>query len=133
MSIAIILYLLVLALLPQPLMWVQWHLDPTIKKAYALPPYRQDQLAGPSRAYHQHIINHAYLSLLGVMLFDYNIIAGSIGLALSVGYPMLIEFFVDPILRKKPTNQIDWRERLLGALAPIPLLGIKLIGGLYGL
>lgn len=115
-----IAYSIFLLFLPIPVMFVQWHIDKVIKTNYPIRPWKQDQLSGNSRAYSEHVRYHALYTMIAVYvsLIDRNI--GMLLLAFSLLMPFIIEG-VDIYVRHKTGSKVDIRERVAGALAPLPL------------
>lgn len=121
-ELIIILNFIVLVTMPIIPMVVQWHIDPVVHAAYTNP-WELDQLDASSRAYHQHLINHALIGMCAVVLA----MAGGwlywIGFANFIFgkiYPFIKEFGWD-VRHGKPNNGHDWRERLAGDLCTAPL------------
>ena len=125
-TIVIILNVLVLLTMPIIPMVIQWHLDPVVKAAYSFP-WRTGQIDSAARAYHQHLVNHALMSLSGIVLAFRGGWIYWLGLAVFIlgkAYPFFKEFYWDPKVLKKAKNYLDWRERLAGDLCTLPLFVI---------
>ena len=128
----IILFCLCVVFQPQVGMMAMYLIDKEIRAVYNTA-WKQDKLATEARAYHQHIVNHGYMNFsflymtlasslfkdwLGLVLF----ITGCLGWLLTVLLPVLIEVYIDPIVRNKgPVRWIDLRERMIGIVFNFPL------------
>ena len=113
---------LLLTLLPHSAMIPQWYVDNVVRNSYPLKPWTQTSLATEARAYHQHLVNHCLLTLIWIYALKSGVTFAWIGIMASVLYPMFKEFVFDPMVLNKPVNDLDWRERLWGAILPLPLL-----------
>ena len=135
--IILITSLFILAL-PQSAMWIQWHLDKVIRNTYTKP-WSQESLSAQSRAYHQHIVNHCHISMVATAMMCFSsffgqpwrglslMIVSCLIMGFSLAYPFIKEWYIDPVVFKKPLNDLDWRERCLGSLLPLPLFIVALI------
>lgn len=133
MSILFLLIVLFIFTMPVPAMWLQWHIDPTIKSAY-VKPWKLDQLDHNSRAYHQHLVNHALIGLCAVLLAMGGSLISPWLFYVSIPffligkiYPIWKEFYWDPKILHKPQNYLDWHERLAGDLITLPLYVIAVV------
>lgn len=122
LTIVIILNIIILITMPIIPMIIQWHIDPVIKATYTQP-WLLSQLDGNSRAYHQHLVNHALIAMCGVFWAFTGGWLYWLGLAVFIFgkvYPFIKEFWWD-VRHGKPNNGHDWRERLAGDLFTLPL------------
>lgn len=116
-----IIYLLFLLIQPQLAMMLIYLFDKEMRLKYGKC-WTQTELDNHARAYHQHLINHAYISLLGVVAFKHSKTLGGIILAVSLLIPLIKELIVDTYFLHKPFLFSDLRQRLYGAIMPLPLL-----------